>query len=593
MKLVSRGDTTTVDAYLTPILRRYVDQVASELDGTQLMFMQSNGGLKAAHLFQGKDSILSGPAGGIVGAAVTCEAENFSRIIGFDMGGTSTDVAHYDGEFERTFNTEVAGVRMRAPMMRIHTVAAGGGSILTFDGARMRVGPASAGASPGPASYRRGGPLAVTDCNVLLGRLRPEFFGNIFGHKADETLDVDVVKDKFATLTEEINAANPLVQPLTPEQTAAGYLRIAVDNMATAIKDISVKRGHDITGYTLCCFGGAGGQHACQVADALGMESIMLHPFSGVLSAYGMGLANVRSMLEETIEVPLNEESLRSVVPEVQSRLEDGTVRELLEQDVPNHEIDVVLKAHIRYEGTDTALVVDLVPDSIEQTQRNFEAAHRQQYGFIVDHKALILEALGVEAVSRPGHDASNPSSIASFAPSPSNGKPATPEEVIDMFAGDQWHRTGVFDRQYLTVDSRIQGPAIIREFNSTTVVEPEWEASLTEMGALVLRRMVPQKKETAIGTDQADPITLEIFNNLFMSVAEQMGATLENVSHSVNIKERLDFSCALFDHKGQLIANAPHIPVHLGSMGDAIRNIISLRGDTCIPGDVFVTNAP
>ncbi|MGH6941492.1 hydantoinase B/oxoprolinase family protein [Hypericibacter sp.] len=581
MKLVGRGDTTVVDAYLSPLLRRYVDQVASELGGARLMFMQSNGGLTDARLFQGKDCILSGPAGGIVGAVETSLQAGFDRIIGFDMGGTSTDVSHYAGEYERAFETQVAGVRMRAPMMQIHTVAAGGGSILFFDGARFRVGPESAGANPGPACYRRGGPLTVTDCNVMLGKLQPEFFPHIFGPGGDQPLDAGIVKTRFGEMVARIEAATGTHR--TAEAVAEGFLTIAVENMANAIKEISIQRGYDVTRYTLCCFGGAGGQHACLVADALGMTRIFLHPMAGVLSAYGMGLADVRVMRERAIETRLGEQALQDARTQLDS-LEAQARGEMREQELPEAALSAIRRVHLRYEGTDAALVVE--HGNLAEIVARFEAAHRQRYGFIVADKAHILEAVSVEVIGKT-------ESVADPVIEPRALKPAPSAKArVAMRAAGVTHDTAVYGRADLQAGDKITGPAIIIEPIGTNVIEPGWQAEMTSHGHLVLTRIVALQRASAVGT-KVDPVMLEVFNNLFMSIAEQMGSTLEKTSYSVNIKERLDFSCAIFDREGQLIANAPHMPVHLGSMGESIRTIIRSRSASMEAGDVFVLNAP
>ena len=585
MKLVSRGDTTVVDAYLSPILRRYVDRVAEELAGVRLMFMQSNGGLTDARRFQGKDSILSGPAGGIVGAVRTSLAAGFDKIIGFDMGGTSTDVSHFAGarlsDLERTFETQVAGVRMRAPMMSIHTVAAGGGSILHFDGSRYRVGPDSAGAHPGPLSYRRNGPLAVTDANVMLGKIQPGFFPALFGPRGDQALDAEGVRRRFADLAAEIRRATG--DGRAPEAVAEGFVDIAVGNMAEAIKRISVQRGHDVTEYTLCCFGGAGGQHACLVADALGMTRVFIHPLAGVLSAYGMGLADITEMREQSVEARL-EEADRRVLDETLERLAVQARGELLRQGVPQERIRVIERVHLRYEGTDSALVVDR--DTIPGMVAQFEAAYRRRYSFLMPGRALIAEAVSVEAVGASDVPAETPPSAARLAGPPS------PAQEVDMYSGGEWHRTPVFLREALAPGDRVAGPAIIAEANATTVVEPGWRAEVTRLAHLVLERVVPRPARVAIGT-RVDPVMLEIFNNLYMSIAEQMGLRLANTAYSVNIKERLDFSCALFDERGRLIANAPHMPVHLGSMGESIQTVMRENEGKMRPGDVYVLNAP
>jgi 5-oxoprolinase (ATP-hydrolysing) len=578
MKIVSRGDTTVVDAYLSPILRRYVDRVAGDLPGAHLMFMQSSGGLTDAHRFQGKDSILSGPAGGIVGMVKTAEGAGFHKVIGFDMGGTSTDVSHYAGVLEREFDTLVAGVRMRAPMMSIHTIAAGGGSILHFDGQRQRVGPDSAGANPGPACYRRGGPLAVTDCNVMLGKIQPAHFPRVFGPDGDQPLDAQVVREEFEALAAEIAKATGKRQ--TPEQVAEGFLRIAVANMANAIKFISVQRGHDVTEYTLQCFGGAGGQHACLVADELGMKQVYIHPLAGVLSAYGMGLAQVRALREEAVERRL--EGAPAELEEKTARLGSQCARELEEQGVAVERVEK--RVHLKYEGTDTSLAVPLAPP--EAMRAEFERLYRSRFSFLMPSRALIAEAVSVEAVGRSDAPA------ASAGGGDAGRTPGEPVEHVDMTSGGSRHRTPVFVREDLAPGQRVPGPAIIAERNATTVVEPGWEAEVTAMDHLALRRVAAREVRYAAGT-HADPVMLEVFNNLFMSIAEQMGVRLAQTAYSVNIKERLDFSCALFDADGNLIANAPHMPVHLGSMGESIKTVIRKNAGTMKPGDVYVLNDP
>ena len=581
MKLVARGDTTVVDAYLSPILRRYVDQLAQDLPGVNLQFMQSNGGLTNARTFQGKDSILSGPAGGIVGMVRASQLAGLERVIGFDMGGTSTDVSHFAGEFERVFETQVAGVRMRAPMMNIHTVAAGGGSILHFDGSRYRVGPDSAGASPGPASYRRGGPLAVTDCNVMLGKIQPAHFPKLFGPGADEMLDLQAVREKFAALAEQIGAASG--QPALPEQVAEGYIRIAVGNMANAIKQISVQRGHDVTDYALTSFGGAGGQHACLVADALGMQTVFIHSMAGVMSAYGMGLADQSAMREAAVETPLG-----TAVPEqLERRLADlgrQAQEDLLGQGVAAERITLMRRVHLRYEGTDSALIVPF--DSMAAMQAGFQAAYKKRYSFLMPGKALIVEAVSVEALGK-----SDAPAVVMPPAAPRQG-PLAALTRVPMYCGGKWCDSALFERAALRVGDTIRGPAIVAEANATTVIEPGWQAEVTPQDHLLLTRIEALPERRAIGTS-ADPVMLEIFNNLFMSIAEQMGLRLQNTAYSVNIKERLDFSCALFDAAGNLIANAPHMPVHLGSMGESIKTVMQANAGRMHPGDVFMLNDP
>ena len=589
MKFVSRGDTTVVDAYLSPILRRYVDQVAAQMPGVPLFFMQSSGGLADAHAFQGKDAILSGPAGGIVGMARTAELAGQGRVIGFDMGGTSTDVSHYAGAFEREFETQVAGVRMRAPMMSIHTVAAGGGSILQFDGARFRVGPESAGANPGPASYRRGGPLALTDANVMVGKVQPAHFPHVFGPAANQALDADVVQERFATLAEQAQRA--------PEDVAHGFIQIAVQQMANAIKKISVARGYDVTRYTLQCFGGAGGQHACAVADALGMNRVLVHPLAGVLSAYGMGLADQNLMRERALELPLAAVHLPALRAAAEA-LADEARTQMQRQATGAGAVQVHQRLHVRYAGTDSALVVPFErahdgegdAHALQAITQAFEAAYRQRFAFLMEGKALIVEAVSVEAV------------VAGAAPAetehPLHAPRAAPRrDTVRMYTGSldgqpAWHDAALIVREDLRPGDAIEGPAIIAERNATTVLEPGWRAQVTALDHLLLERAAPRAQRFAAGT-QVDPVLLEVFNNLFMAIAEQMGLQLQNTAYSVNIKERLDFSCALFDAAGNLIANAPHMPVHLGSMGESIRTVIDRNRGAMHPGDVYVLNDP
>ena len=587
IKLVSRGDTTVVDAYLSPILRRYVDRVAADLEadgavGPRLMFMQSNGGLTDAKIFQGKDSILSGPAGGVVGMVRTAQMAGFEKIIGFDMGGTSTDVAHFDGEYERTLETVVAGVRMRAPMMHIHTVAAGGGSILQFDGARFRVGPESAGANPGPACYRRGGPLAVTDCNVMLGKIQPEFFPSVFGPNADERLDADVVRQKFADLAQQIADATG-EEKRSPEDVAEGFLTIAIENMANAIKQISVQRGYDVTEYVLNSFGGAGGQHACLVADALGMKTVLLHQFAGVLSAYGMGLADIRALREQTAQADLTDEALVSLNATLDDMAKDA-VKEVSAQGLGDEKIDVYRRIHLRYDGTDSVIVVDLADAAT--MKENFEALHRQRFGFVPEGRKLVVEALAIEAVGI------TESTIDPEIEDVANRSAIQPISSVTMHSDGKNHETPVYSRDSFFPGDSITGPAIIAEDTGTTIVEPDWQASMNNRGHMILKRIKERPQIYAIGT-KADPVLLEVFNNLFMSIAEQMGATLANTAYSVNIKERLDFSCAIFDIVGNLVANAPHMPIHLGSMGESIKTVIRENADTIKPGNVYALNAP
>ena len=580
IKLVGRGDTTVVDAYLSPILSRYVARVSQALDakrtGARVMFMMSSGGLTAAELFAGKDAILSGPAGGVVAMAQTGRSAGFGEVIGFDMGGTSTDVAHFDGTYERAFETEVAGVRMRAPMMMIHTVAAGGGSILHFDGARFRVGPDSAGADPGPKCYRRGGPLAVTDANVMTGKLIPDYFPKIFGPEQNEPLDAASVQTAFAALADEVGDGRGA------EQVADGFIAIAVAKMAEAIKKISVARGYDVTRYALNCFGGAGGQHACDVADALAIKTVLIHPLSSLLSAYGMGLADITAHRSQGVEEPLSEAALARLAGLVE-RLGEEAAKEVAGQGVAREAVKLRPRAQLRYAGSDTAL--EVAYRGLAAMRRDFEAAHKARFGFIDPSKALVIEAVNVEAIG----------GAARFA---ERARPVSPaaapvaDRTTRFFSNGAWREASVFLRDAIPLGASIAGPALIIEPHQTIVVEDGWRAEVTAKNHVVLRRVKAALRRDAIGA-KADPVMLEIFNNLFMSIAEQMGVTLQNTAYSVNIKERLDFSCAVFDAEGRLVANAPHMPVHLGSMDRSVETIIRLNEGRIRAGDVFALNAP
>ncbi|MGI9475285.1 MAG: hydantoinase B/oxoprolinase family protein [Hyphomicrobiaceae bacterium] len=586
IKIVGRGDTTVADAYLSPILSRYVQRVTKALsvaDGAsapQVMFMASSGGLKAAELFQGRDAILSGPAGGIVGMAESAKIAGFENVIGFDMGGTSTDVSHFAGEYERAFETQVAGVRMRVPMMRIHTVAAGGGSILFFDGSRFRVGPESAGANPGPKCYRNQGPLTVTDANLMVGKLQPSFFPAIFGPNHDQPLDVEAVRNAFAELAKEIGDGRG------PEEVADGFLRIAVENMANAIKKISVQRGYDVTEYALNCFGSAGGQHACLIADTLGMETVLIHPLSGLLSAYGMGLADLRASRERSIESELNADTMRHVEA-LGFEMSEDAVGEVTAQDVPYEDVATTTWLHLRYDGTDNALPIVL--DEPDLMRRDFEQQHRQRYGFISPEKKVFAAAIEVEAsgggarIEATGAPGTDQTEVAGELP-------AT-DARVKFFSNRAWQEGPVYTRAQLSKGVAVSGPALIIEPHQTVVIEPGWRLEVTRDDNLVMRRIEPRQREV-LGKE-ADPVLLEVFNNLFMSIAEQMGEALRNTAQSVNIKERLDFSCAVFDAQGQLVANAPHMPVHLGSMDKSVETIARLRAGTMKPGDTFMLNAP
>ncbi len=582
IKLVGRGDTTVVDAYLSPILRRYVNQVSDELKdtkSTQLMFMQSNGGLTDANLFQGKDALLSGPAGGVVSMTQTGKQAGFNRLIGFDMGGTSTDVCHFAGEFERSFETELAGVRIRAPMMQINTVAAGGGSILFYKDGRFQVGPESAGAIPGPASYGRGGPLTVTDCNVLLGKLNPDFFPKVFGKTGDQPLNFEIVKKKFLDLSDIISKEKnePMMDIF---KMAEGFLKIAVENMANAIKKISIQKGYDVTNYMLNCFGGAGGQHACNVADSLGISNVMIHPYAGVLSAYGMGLAEIRSIreghFEKNITNILDAENLIEI-------LSSQAKKDLNDQDISDASIILLKNAFLHYKGSHQNLEIKF--DTPENMRKSFEQEHKKRFGFFVQDREIFIEMLTVEAVGKKteNYDFLNPNTSTTKA---------NPIAFKKMYVNSSEINTPIYKRDELIIGQNIPGPAIIVEATGTNIIDYGWSGTLDKHYNLILSRVEEKKLQKGIGTS-VDVVMLEVFNNLFMNIAEQMGATLANTAYSVNIKERLDFSCALFNNEGSLVANAPHVPVHLGSMSEAIKTVVRLNKDNIYPDDVFVLNAP
>jgi len=574
IKFVSRGDTTVVDAYLSPILRRYVEQICTQMPGVPLYFMQSSGGLSDAQQFQGKDAILSGPAGGIVGMARTAEIAGFGKVIGFDMGGTSTDVSHYAGEFEREFETQVAGIRMRAPMMRIHTVAAGGGSILYYDGARLRVGPESAGANPGPACYRRGGPLTVTDANVLLGKIQPEFFPHVFGAEANKPLDKKTVTDKFAELSGQTGLAK--------EALAEGFIRITVQQMANAIKKTSVARGYDVTAYLMQCFGGAGAQHACLVADVLGIKQILIHPFAGVLSAYGMGLADQSLIKEQSLDCTLEQGNMSLIGHALQALSKDAE-RALNQHYVDAGDVEIKQRVHVRYQDSDTALIVPFA--ELTSIKASFECAYKQQFSFLMTEKALVVEMVSAEVVLK--------TSVIQGPDQPlTSNRTVEIDETVDVYMAGRWQQAALLRRDSLQAGDVISGPAILIENNSTTIIEPGWTANISSKRHVLLQKQAVLEQAERVSL-QADPVMLEVFNNLFMNIAEQMGLQLQNTALSVNIKERLDFSCALFDEAGNLIANAPHVPVHLGSMGESIKSIINANQGKIEAGDVFLLNDP
>ncbi|OYV48926.1 MAG: 5-oxoprolinase, partial [Acidocella sp. 20-58-15] len=581
LRLVPRGDTTVADAYLSPVLRRYIDQVAAGLSGAKLFFMQSHGGLAKADSFSGKDAVLSGPAGGIVGAARTAAMAGFTHVIGFDMGGTSTDVALYDGAFERSFETEIAGVRLRAPMLAINTVAAGGGSILSFDGARLRVGPESAGANPGPACYRNGGPLTVTDANVMVGKIQPAHFPAIFGSNGDAMLDAEIVRTKFAALAAEVTAATGVLR--SARELAEGFIAIAVANMAHAIRQITVQRGRNPADFVLTSFGGAGGQHACLVADELGMDRIFIHPLAGVLSAYGMGLADFLILREQAVEITLTPDAVDEL-QSVASMLESSAVAALWAQDVAAALIQTKQFVHLRYSGTDAPLPVTLADYTAMVAE--FEAAHQRLFGFITAEKPIIAETVAVEAMA-PGD------AVVEAALSARTEGACVPVDEVQIFTAGAAHPAPVFERTSLLAGDKLNGPAMIREANATTIIEPGWQAEVTLRNHVILRRIIPRDNAVVQDISRADPVLLELFNNLFMAIAEQCGTVLRNTAQSVNIKERLDFSCAIFDAEGGLIANAPHVPVHLGAMGESVRAVIRARRGSLKPGDAVALNNP
>jgi 5-oxoprolinase (ATP-hydrolysing) len=573
MKFVSRGDTTVADAYLSPVLARYANRISRALgENPRLFFMTSNGGLAAPRFFRGKDAIVSGPAGGVVGMAETGLEAGFDHTIGFDMGGTSTDVSRFDGVYDRVYETEVAGVRLRVPMMAIHTVAAGGGSILHYDGARFRVGPDSAGADPGPMCYRRGGPLTVTDANVMTGKLLPDYFPHLFGPNADAALDDASVRAGFESLAAEIGRA--------PEDVADGFIRIAVENMANAIKRISVARGYDTRRYVLNCFGGAGGQHACLVADALGMTTIFIHPFSGLLSAYGMKLAGLRALRQQAVGRSFDE-PLVPALREIARELGAVAGADIAAQG--GVAVGTKATVHIRYDGSDTTLPVPL--DEYDAMAQHFATMHAQLFGFGFEGKTLIAESIEVEATDAAKHSAGD---LAKTAHQPDR-------QILPptrFYSGGRWLKAAVHRTDALETGKSIAGPALLIEPHQTIVVEPGWKADITPARAVVLTRAEPHVTAKRTGAE-IDPVLLEVFANQFMAIAEEMGATLQNTASSVNIKERLDFSCAIFDADGGLVANAPHMPVHLGSMGDCVTAIVAKHGADMKPGDFFVTNAP
>jgi len=680
MKLIRRGDTTVADAYLSPILHRYVAQVNDALysqnlstsvnhdiakpgvnselagmesvteSGMELLFMQSNGGLTDSKNFHGRNSILSGPAGGVVGAVKASAEAGFGKVIGFDMGGTSTDVMHYAGTYERAQETEIAGVRLSVPMMAVHTVAAGGGSLLSFEGGRYRVGPESAGANPGPACYRRGGDLTVTDCNVMVGKIRPEFFPKIFGVSGQEDLDAAIVKAKFIALDQQIQGVNGH-RFQAPEEIAAGFLAVAIEKMALAIKKISVQRGYDITQYVLCAFGGAGGQHACLLAENLGITQILIHPYAGVLSAYGIGLADRRSLRERAINALFTEAQLSIIdkmIPELINSGIGELGNELVNQELANQlefeleqledkNIAVSVVLFLRYEGTETSLDIpwqgwishrnshynngdqSYFRELFAIIYHDFTKLHQERYGFAFPERQLVIEKLTVELIKQQSINID----LATQHRTHQFNNVAQAIANVPIYSQGEWHNAPVYQREQLTPQDCINGLAIILDETGTNIIENHWKARVNDQGHLVInydkksnskyaQQDFDVNLKTSLDKDSdgllIDPIQLEIFKHRFQSIAEQMGFTLQNTSASVNIRERLDFSCAIFDRRGDLVANAPHIPVHLGSMGECVKSLISRLGidsellnDTSLtnnslflkPGDVFATNNP
>ncbi len=583
IKIVGRGDTTVVDAYLSPILLSYIKGLRNELgpdnQDIDLLFMQSSGGLVDHSSFKGKDCILSGPAGGIIGAVGTSVSEGFENIITFDMGGTSTDVARYGGELERTLENQVAGVRIKAPMLRIHTIAAGGGSIIRFDDGRFQVGPDSAGADPGPASYRRGGPLTLTDANLLLGRIHPDHFPEVFGEDGNLPLDLETVSKKFLELSKQVEEETGI--PINSREIAEGFVNVAVMNMSQAIKTISTMRGYDVSDHALCCFGGAGGQFACRVADTLGIERVFIHPLAGVLSAYGMGLAEIRSIREKTVE-KLIDKDLLDRFTNMEDNLKEAVMKDMQSQGVDPSLIDFETILHVKYIGTDTPIPIS--SNDPYNAIRNFESAHRERFGFVMEDREIVLETLQVEGIG-------GSKSLPVYHERERKHLPQSSCQTELYIEGDL-RSVQHYVRENLSPGAVLSGPCIVTEETGTTILEEGWEGRITSSKGLLLSRKYSVKREEAPGTG-VDPVRLEIFNRLFISVAERMGYSLRNTACSVNIKERLDFSCAVFDRSGNLVANAPHIPVHLGSMSDSVRWWLKDGFESIQAGDVYLVNSP
>jgi len=583
IRFVGRAETTIADAYLSPVLARYVENLKTELAQTQvpekLWFMQSNGGLVTDSRFRGKNSVLSGPAAGVVGMAEAASAAGFDNLIGFDMGGTSTDVSAFTGEYERSNDSKIAGVRLRAPMMKIHTIAAGGGSLLRYVDGRFLVGPESAGARPGPACYRAGGPLTVTDANLLLGRIATEYFPAVFGPDANEALDRQAVVEKFAALAGTVDAE------MNAEAVADGFLTVAVEAMANAIRKITVERGEDVRDFTLCCFGGAGGQHACKVADALDVKSIWIHPLAGVLSAYGMGCADIRVDRQLSIDEKLTDATLARLAKRI-AIARRGCCEDLAMQGVADSGQRLNVSIGVRVDGSETVLRVPF--GDTRQIRAEFSAQYVAKFGAALADTELVIATLfveGVGVVARPRERQTSTDADIAVA-----GQQR-------MWLGGHWSSVPVYVREALPPAANIEGPAILAEASATTVIDPGWKASVNDVGHLILNRKTNPERTPTIkaGKDSAsvDPVRLEVFNRLFMHIAEQMGTVLQNTALSVNIRERLDFSCALFDSSGRLVSNAPHMPVHLGSMGESVRSVIDALGASLRDGDAVMLNSP
>jgi len=588
IKLIPRGDTCVADAYLNPVMQSYVNEIAAELINVPLYFMQSNGGLTLAEQFHGKDAILSGPAGGIVGAVKVSEQAGFNKMIGFDMGGTSTDVSHYNGEYERSYHSEIAGIRLATPMMHIHTVAAGGGSVCFYQDGRLQVGPDSAGAFPGPACYRNQGPLTVTDCNLILGKIQPDLFPAVFGPKADQALDKNASLDAIHQIQASLKADDI---NLSVENIAAGFLEIAVDNMANAIAKISTQRGYDINDYCLTSFGGAGGQHACLIAQKLGMKKILIHPYAGVLSAFGIGLAEQSQMQEVSIQLPLSEQSL-SQLPKLYLSVANKQIDYLAAMNQPNTSIKKRILGLLKYQGAEVRLEVELT--QIKQIKSDFEARHLQEFGYLDRSGTILIDAVIVEhRLVNEEESTSCETPVVPLDSLNSNVVDKINSLGVQSYLAGKWHHTRIYQAQDL-VNQAIVGPAIIVEKTGTNLIEPGWKAKLNQYKMLEISQTedanhTRQHKPVA---DVISPVELEVFNNKFMSIAEQMGLTLAKTAHSVNIRERMDFSCAIFNQDADLIANAPHVPVHLGSMSHSVKYVVE-HLDTINPGDSFIINSP